>query len=147
MGVYVEIKLKNYLKLIILCGQQRNSQEKINNNNKLVQASDFELQCSLNTVFYSFGGASACWYLKHNFGDVYQKQKSNSSPECTDGGYFDLFLVWIGWTGECVLSLEGKHWKKRFSWLSILKCCHMLENDRGDVFLVCFVRRSIIKTE
>lgn len=49
MGVYVEIKLKNYLKLIILCGQERNSQEK--KNNKLVQASDFELHMFFEYCF------------------------------------------------------------------------------------------------
>lgn len=43
MGIYVEIKLKNYLKLIFLSGQERETVKKKRYSGKLVQASDFEL--------------------------------------------------------------------------------------------------------
>lgn len=124
MGIYVKIKLKNYLNQIFLCGQETQTIKKKNTQTSLSRLLILNSTGSLNTSFIPLVEPVQCWFLKHNFGGIYQKWKSNSSPECTDKGYFELFLVSIGWTGGCVLCLEGKHWKKIFSWLSILKCSY-----------------------
>lgn len=74
----------------LMWARERNCQER-KQATELVQASDFELHMFFEYKFYSFGGAGACCYLKHNFGDTYQKQKSHSSSECTNEGYLSHF--------------------------------------------------------